>query len=219
MRASALAAAVVVLLVSCGSGDRAARNPARATITPQGTATTNAERSASTTTVPKPAMTAPRKGPEPPPPALRGASTSARSEPPVGPIAYLTSVRAARHPGFDRVVFEFRGARPGFQVRYRARPVHEAGSGRVIQVDGTAVLEVGMAWAATAQISDGKLHRTYRGPSRVRPSGTPIVTEVVKAGDFEAVLTWVVGTRAHVPFRVFTLEDPSRLVVDLAHSS
>ncbi len=50
-----------------------------------------------------------------------------------------------------------------------------------------------MAWAATARISDGKLHRTYRGPHQVRPSGTPMVTEMVKAGDFEAVLTWVIG--------------------------
>ncbi len=35
--------------------------------------------------------------------------------------------------------------------------------------------------------------------------------------EFEAVLTWVVGARARVPFRVTTLPSPSRLVVDLEH--
>ena len=30
----------------------------------------------------------------------------------------LVDVRAGRHPGFDRVVFEFRGAVPEHQVRY-----------------------------------------------------------------------------------------------------
>ena len=32
--------------------------------------------------------------------------------------ALLTDVRAARHEGYDRVVFEFRNAVPGYDVRY-----------------------------------------------------------------------------------------------------
>ena len=43
------------------------------------------------------------------------------------------------------------------------------------------------------------------------------VTEVKAAGDYEAVLTWVVGLRAKVPFRVLVLDGPPRLVIDFQH--
>jgi hypothetical protein len=41
------------------------------------------------------------------------------------------------------------------------------------------------------------------------------VREVVRTGDFEAVLTWAIGLDERVGFRVSTLDNPSRLVVDL----
>ena len=46
---------------------------------------------------------------------------------------------------------------------------------------------------------------------------TEAVTEATAAGDYEAVLTWVVGLRAKVPFRVLVLDGPPRLVVDFQH--
>ncbi len=76
-----------------------------------------------------------------------------------------------------------------------------------------------MERAATARIRGDRVFPTYRGPSRVRPSGTPAVVEVVEVGDFEAVLRWVVGSRRRVPFKVTTLTAPSRVVVDLEHPS
>jgi hypothetical protein len=36
----------------------------------------------------------------------------------------------------------------------------------------------------------------------------------VRTGDFEAVLSWAVGLGDRVDFRVGTLDDPARLVVD-----
>jgi len=163
-------------------------------------------------------MAAPEGAAPKPPSRLEGASTSAKSKPPAGPITYLSKVRAARHPAFDRVVFEFTGVRPGFRVLYTSRPIRESGSGRVIPVTGGAVLEVRMAWARSARISGGTVVRTYKGPGRLRP-GTPVVTEVVKSGDFEAQLSWAIGVEDRVPFRAFALADPSRLVVDVAHPS
>jgi hypothetical protein len=126
-------------------------------------------------------------------------------------------VRSASHPGYDRVVFEFEGGLPGFGVGYVDRPIFEDGSGRAIEVDGSAALEVRMERAAGARIAGDKVIRTYRGPSRLRPPDTPAVVEVVKAGDFEAVLRWVIGSRRLVPFKVTLLTDPSRVVVDLEH--
>lgn len=59
----------------------------------------------------------------------------------------------------------------------------------------------------------------YTGPRRIAGSdvGTSIVREVVRTGDFEAVLNWAVGLDARADFRVLTLEAPPRLVVDFRH--
>lgn len=148
---------------------------------------------------------------------LEGASTSPVSRPATTDRSYLRAVRSAAHPGYDRVVFEFEGGLPGFGVSYVDRPVFEDGSGRTVEVDGPAVLEVRMERAASARVSGDRVIRTYRGPSRLRPPNTPAVVEVVEAGDFEAVLRWVVGSRRLVPFTVTTLPGPSRVVVDLEH--
>lgn len=147
---------------------------------------------------------------------LEGAGTSPTSVPAVAGPAYLTAVRAARREGADRVVFEFDGGPPGYRVAYVARPVTEDGSGREVPVEGGAVLEVRMEQAAGARISGEQVVPTYRGPTRLRPAGTGVVVEAVRAGDFEGALTWVVGTRARAPFKVSTLTGPSRLVIDVA---
>jgi hypothetical protein len=40
------------------------------------------------------------------------------------------------------------------------------------------------------------------------------VREVVRTGDFEAVLTWAIGVNGRTPFAVTTLREPDRLVID-----
>jgi hypothetical protein len=42
------------------------------------------------------------------------------------------------------------------------------------------------------------------------------VRELVRAGGFESVLSWAVGVDEKRPFRVTRLENPSRIVVDVA---
>lgn len=58
----------------------------------------------------------------------------------------------------------------------------------------------------------------YDGPRRLsgEDAGAVTVREVVRTGDFEAVLTWAIGTNGRTPFRVTTLDAPSRLVIDFA---
>jgi hypothetical protein len=145
---------------------------------------------------------------------LQGASTTPVSTPRGSATALLTAVRAARQTGFDRVVFEFEKAVPGYRVQYVPKPVHEDASGKEIAIQGNAVLEVHMEPASGADLSGGSLRQTYTGPARVT-GDTSQVTEVVKAGDFEAVLTWDIGVRDKVAFKVSTLQSPARLVVDL----
>jgi len=71
-------------------------------------------------------------------------------------------------------------------------------------------------------IGDGGDHRAGHNPAvpcrpQKRPSTLSADTEATAAGDYEAVLTWVVGLRAKVPFRVLVLDGPPRLVVDFQH--
>ena len=146
---------------------------------------------------------------------MAGASTEPVSEPAANTTtALLTDVRAARHEGFDRVVFEFRGDElPGYTVRYVGGPVRQDGSGEVVDVAGSHVVLIRMENALDADLSKESAPLTYTGPQRFTP-GTPQVAELVRAGGFEGVLTWAVGLQDRVDFRVTTLEDPARLVVN-----
>ncbi len=128
----------------------------------------------------------------------------------------LTAVRAARQDGFDRVVFEFEGDVPGYAVRYVDRPINEDGSGNPVEVKGDSVLQVRMEPASGVDLSGAELRQTYKGPNRITPS-TSVVTELVRTGDFEAVLTWVIGVKGKPGFRVDTTTGPPRLIIEIAH--
>lgn len=128
--------------------------------------------------------------------------------------ALLTDVRAARHEGYDRVVFEFRDdVLPGYDVRYVTGPVRADGSGDVVQVAGSHVVQIRMENALDADLGEESAPPTYSGPQRFEPE-TPEVLELVRTGGFEGVLTWVAGLQDRVGFRVTTLTGPARLVVD-----
>ena len=119
----------------------------------------------------------------------------------------LVDVRAGRHPGFDRVVFEFRGAVPEHQVRYVDQLV-EDGSGNPVSVAGNADLEV-VFQGANAHKADGT---PSVGPRRFSP-GLTAVKEVAQTGDFEAVVSYGIGLDRRRPLTVSTLSGPSRLVI------
>ena len=145
---------------------------------------------------------------------MPGASTRPVHAPATGDeVALLTDVRAARHEGFDRVVFEFRNALPGYDVRYMSGPVREDGSGKAVTLAGNHVARIRMENALDADLTQEDAPLTYTGPRRFRP-GTPVVAELARVGGFEAVLTWAAGLQDRVDFRVSTLSAPARLVVD-----
>ena len=127
--------------------------------------------------------------------------------------ALLTGVRAARHEGFDRLVFEFRNVLPGYDVRYVSRPVRQDGSGRIVAIAGSAIVRIRMENALDADLSRASAPLTYTGPQRFTP-GTPELVELARSGGFEGVLTWVAGLQDPVDFRVTTLSAPPRLIVD-----
>jgi hypothetical protein len=122
----------------------------------------------------------------------------------------LTDVRAGGHTGFDRVVFEFRGAVPEHRVGYVDQLVQD-GSGRPVSVAGAADLEV-VFRGANAHRQDGSPTISPRRFS----TGLTAVKEVVQAGDFEAVVTYGIGVDRKRPIKVSTLSNPSRLVIDVS---
>lgn len=138
--------------------------------------------------------------------APKPGSTTPVSVAPSGATATLTAVRAANQGPVDRVVFEFSDRVPGYAVRYVNRPITEDGSGNPVTVEGEAVLEVRMEPA----------HGPSFRPATARVKGaTSAVTEVVRTGDFEAVVHWVIGVRKQQPFSVTTLDGPPRLLVEV----
>jgi len=122
----------------------------------------------------------------------------------------LTDVRAGGHTGFDRVVFEFRGAVPEHRVRYVKQLVQD-GSGKPVSVAGTADLEV-VFHGANAHEDDG----TPTVSPRRFSTGLPAVKEIAQIGDFEAVVTYGIGVDSKRPIKVSTLSNPSRLVIDVS---
>jgi hypothetical protein len=105
---------------------------------------------------------------------------------------------------------------PDHTVGYQPLPARQDASGKEISLPGASTaIKIVLTPATADGWSDST--RTYFGPSTVTAANTASVTEAKAAGDFEAVLTWVVGLRAKVPLRVLVLDGPPRLVVDFQH--
>ncbi|MBW3547004.1 MAG: hypothetical protein KY452_02560 [Actinobacteria bacterium] len=210
-------AAVVGLLVLGGcngsdpppDGEAAARSATTSsterTTTTEATSTTEADPALTTTTGA--------------PAAFAGATAPSSAPPPPGAteVALLTDVEVGGGAGVDRVVFRFADAHlPGYDVAYVDEPVRQDGSGETVPVEGQARLHIRFEPASGVDLRRGTFEETYRGPDRLR-GPTQRVTEVVRVGDFEANLAWVVGVDSTVPYRVEVLPGDNAIVVELAH--
>jgi hypothetical protein len=141
-----------------------------------------------------------------------GFSTQPRvsEHPPIG-SAKLVGLRAGRHAGYDRVVFQLDGPIPSYySVRY-VPVVRLDGSGHPLRLRGTAFLEV----VVRAPTHD-EHYRPVLTPTRLRPD-FPALREVNAPGSFEGQTTVGIGVTHRVGFRVLELTNPTRIVIDLAH--
>jgi hypothetical protein len=123
----------------------------------------------------------------------------------------LTQVRVGRHDSYDRVVFQLRGALPGWDVRYVSRVTADP-SGLPVTVAGAAVLRVVLT-GVNGHDTAGRVTAT----GTTQTPRLPALTAVKQAGDFEAVMTFAIGTSDRLDFRVFGLTNPTRVVLDVAH--
>jgi hypothetical protein len=126
---------------------------------------------------------------------------------------YLTSIRLANNGSFDRLVFEFVGGVPRFEVKYQARArALEMESGDHAKLNGVAFLTVNMQGLPFPE--DGR-YTDVAAPKL--KSALPVVTGMVEIEWFEAVRVYTVGLKAKKTFRVTTLENPHRIVIDIKH--
>ncbi len=127
--------------------------------------------------------------------------------------AQITDVRVGTHDGYDRVVFEFISGIPDATIEGVLGPLYADGSALEIDVAGTAFLKVTMHDASRVSPEGGI---TYSGSTNFEP-GFDRLVQLIEGGDVEAVSTWYLGLEGAGCYRVLTLGDPSRLVIDIEH--
>jgi hypothetical protein len=129
-------------------------------------------------------------------------------------VAVLSALRTGKHDGFERVTLELAGGGTGFpayHVEYIDRPLIECGSGQQVNPVGDAWLEIRME-PLDAHTQEGQ-PTIPRTPQAV--PGLENIQRVYRTCDFEAVTTLVFAVASPNRFRVFTLEEPRRIVVDI----
>lgn len=120
--------------------------------------------------------------------------------------ASITDLRVGRHPCSDRIVFDTSFPAAGYSVEY-VDVVTAPGSGFPVETPGGARLQV-------------EIHHPSYGALDTDVTGFDTLRSIRWAGSFEGRTTFGVGTRARLPFRVFTLPargDGGRIVLDVAH--
>ena len=138
-------------------------------------------------------------------PTVAGTGGAAGATPTVPTVV---GIRAAHHPGFDRVVFDFSGGRPSsVQVGYATQLTGP--SGLPVPVAGRALLSVRFAPANAHNAAGG-----LTAPTHVA-FALPNVMTVVRGSDFEAVTTYGIGLASRQAFTVFQLSSPNRVVIDI----
>ena len=120
-----------------------------------------------------------------------------------GTTTGLSSVRTARHDGYDRIVLQFASAIPAYDIvgQETSTFVRDA-SGQAVTLDGSAGVKVILRSTdapASSQDSQPKL---------------PAIRQVAQVGNFEHQLTYGIDLGSATCYRVIELSSPARLVID-----
>jgi hypothetical protein len=123
-----------------------------------------------------------------------------------GASSQLKTIRTAPHDGYDRIVFEFSGQIPSYDLSRQdsATFVRDA-SGQPVTLDGSVGIKL------VFRNTDA----TSGVPADARPALTS-VKEIAQIGNFERVLSYGIGLASSQCVRVLELSGPARLVVDVA---
>ncbi len=195
LRGLAVLAVAAGLAAGCGAA------------TPPGAPSTPSSRPARPgATAPSGQATAPAPSAPPTPAAAWPATTRTPAPSRAG---HLTAVSVGRHASHDRVVFTFSGGIPGYTADY-VTEVRSAPKGDQLALPGQAFLRI------TFHPASG--YHSYPGPGSITPI-FPTLLQVRAAGDFEGYLSFGAGLSQRTGYRVVTLTQPDRVVIDVAHAS
>lgn len=200
-----VALAPMLLLSACDGDD--GPDPGTTPV-PSSTASGSTPAAGQTTAVETPAGT---------PGAFQGSTTAVEVAAPSGlGQATLVNVRAAAQAGFDRLVLEFNGSQvPGYSVKYATEAI-ACGSGQDLTAfigDGKAPAGLLLVTVRPAVSHDEAGQATA---ARALRPGLDSVIHAFRTCDFEGVVTYAVAVSGKRPFKVSTLQNPPRLVIDIA---
>lgn len=128
------------------------------------------------------------------------------------PLPMLSALRTGVQPEYERFVIELEtpGGLPGYHIEYVDRPLYDCGSGEPTYPVGDAWLQIRLE-PANAHTEEGQ-------PSvgaRQIPVDQPLIQRIYRTCDFEAVVVLVLAVSEPNAFRLMTLADPPRIVVDV----
>ncbi|MDX6211016.1 MAG: hypothetical protein QOF82_103 [Frankiales bacterium] len=127
-------------------------------------------------------------------------------------IPTVVAVRAAHHPGYDRLVLQFSGGLPAtVHAAWKTQILHPQ-TGLPVPIAGHAFAEIS---ATPAQGHNNAGHVTL---ARRITFALPNLTQLVVTEDFEAHVTVALGLQRHTSLHVVRLTSPSRLVIDVGAS-
>ena len=125
----------------------------------------------------------------------------------------LVAIRAAHHPGVDRVVFEFQGGLPDLAaLRWTDAPPTLDPSGLPSHVQGNVYVTV--VFQGAAGYAQEPPFGTAYGPAR-RAVDLPNVSQLVTVGDYEGVIEIAMGAMARTSLHATALTSPPRWVIDV----
>lgn len=217
----AVLAGVTVLLgtVACGDDDDAKTTPTVATAVASATTVSSPSAAASSTatkpaaSATKPTASATAEGTIDPAGAGQQTPWTVKGNESLTGSVIVTELRSGLHPeqgGWERIVFEYAGAdQPPATIQYVSK-ASQCGSGQPVSTTGSDILEVAITHAQ-AHDNAGKVTLPPTLPS---PGGTAI-TGGVQSCDFEGHVTWDFGMNGKHNFKVTTLTNPTRLVIDV----
>lgn len=210
--ASVAAGLLVLTLAACGTGGGTDDSPSTTGTTTSGSPSPTDSTSEPTSPTPTDDGTAPADDATEAPLPFPANTDPDTQDPSADAALNVTDIRVGHHDGFDRVVFELGGTgTPGWRVEYVDEPIDD-GSGNLATVDGDAYLQVmisGSGYPTDTGVEE------YTEPNPVRADDGEI-EEVLLRGVFEGYTQAFVGVDdERRPFRVFSLENPTRVVVDV----
>jgi hypothetical protein len=143
-----------------------------------------------------------------PTPAPQPFTCTDRSGGTTGASSQLSAIRTAPHDGYDRIVFDFGGQIPSYDLSRQdsATFVRDA-SGQPVSLDGSVGIKL--------------VFRNTDAASAVPADSKPALTsvrEIAQIGNFERVLSYGIGLASSQCVRVLELSGPTRLAVDVATS-